>query len=73
MPEVMQVIPKTYDLVLWLVPRLTESPLAQRFLLADWTLAPVVGARGCQLLTPGQTPTRSPESPRDSVSSPTYG
>ena len=26
MPEVMQVIPKTYDLILWLVPRLKEFP-----------------------------------------------
>jgi len=24
MPEVMQVIPKTYDLILWLIPRLKK-------------------------------------------------
>lgn len=31
MPEVMQVIPKTYDLILWLIPRLKEFPWDQRF------------------------------------------
>ena len=35
MPEVMQVIPKTYDLILWLIPRLKEFPRDQRFLLGD--------------------------------------
>jgi len=35
MPEVMQVIPKTYDLILWLIPRLKEFPRNQRFLLGD--------------------------------------
>lgn len=35
MPNVMQVIPKTYDLILWLVPRLKEFPRDQRFLLGD--------------------------------------
>ena len=34
-PEVMQVIPRTYDLVLWLIPRLKEFPREQRFLLGD--------------------------------------
>ena len=31
----MQVIPKTYDLILWLVPRLKQFPRDQRFLLGD--------------------------------------
>jgi len=35
MPEVMQVIPKTYDLILWLIPRLKHFPRDQRFLLGD--------------------------------------
>ena len=30
MPEVMQVIPKTYDLILWLIPRWKEAPRDQR-------------------------------------------
>lgn len=34
-PDVMQVIPRTYDLILWLVPRLKEFPRDQRFLLGD--------------------------------------
>lgn len=35
MPDVMQGIPKTYDLILWLIPRLKEFPRDQRFLLGD--------------------------------------
>jgi hypothetical protein len=35
MAKVMQVIPKAYDLVLWLIPRLKEFPRDQRFLLGD--------------------------------------
>ena len=35
MPDVMQVVPKTYDLILWLVPRLKEFPRDQRFLLGE--------------------------------------
>lgn len=35
MPEIMQVIPKTYDLILWLIPRLKHFPRDQRFLLGD--------------------------------------
>ena len=35
MPEVMQVIPKTYDLILWLIPGLKHFPRDQRFLLGD--------------------------------------
>jgi four helix bundle protein len=35
MPEVMQVVPKTYDLILWLIPRLKHFPRDQRFLLGD--------------------------------------
>lgn len=31
MPEVMQVIPETYDRILWLIPRLKEYPRDQRF------------------------------------------
>jgi hypothetical protein len=31
----MQVIPRTYDLVLWLIPRLKEFPREQCFLLGD--------------------------------------
>jgi len=34
-PDVMQVIPRTYDLILWLVLRLKEFPRDQRFLLGD--------------------------------------
>jgi len=30
-PDVMQVIPRTYDLILWLVPRPKEFPRDQRF------------------------------------------
>ena len=29
------VVPRTYDLVLWLVPRVNEFPRAQRFVLGD--------------------------------------
>ncbi len=35
MPDVMQVVPRTNDLILWLVPRLKEFPRDQRFLLGD--------------------------------------
>lgn len=31
----MTVVPKAYDLVLWLVPRVNELPRAQRFVLGD--------------------------------------
>ena len=35
MPNVMLVIPKTYDLILWLIVWLKEFPRDQRFLLGD--------------------------------------
>ena len=35
MAEGMQVIPKTYDLIIWLIPRLKQFPRDQRFLLGD--------------------------------------
>lgn len=35
MAEVMQVVPKTYDLLLWLLPVLAKFPRDQKFLLGD--------------------------------------
>jgi len=35
MAEVMQVIPKTYDMIVWIIPRLKQFPRDQRFLLGD--------------------------------------
>jgi hypothetical protein len=37
MADVMQVVPKTHDLILWIVPRLKEFPRDQRLLLGDRT------------------------------------
>jgi len=34
-PAPVTVVPKAYDLVLWLVPRVNEFPRAQRFVLGD--------------------------------------
>ena len=35
MAEVMQVVPKTYDLLAWLLPVLAKFPRDQKFLLGD--------------------------------------
>ena len=35
MAEVMTVIPKTYDLLVWLLPVLAKFPRSQKFLLGD--------------------------------------
>ena len=35
MAEVMTVIPKTYDLLVWLLPTLAKFPRDQKFLLGD--------------------------------------
>jgi len=44
MPGVMQVAPKTYDLILWFVPRLKEFPRDRRFLLGDAIQRAALGA-----------------------------
>lgn len=35
MAEVMTVVPKTYDLLVWLLPTLAKFPRDQEFLLGD--------------------------------------
>lgn len=35
MAEVMTVVPKTYDLLVWLLPTLAKFPRDQKFLLGD--------------------------------------
>jgi len=48
------VVPRAYDLVLWLIPRVNEFPRAQRFVLGERT--PAASRSECQTSTIGSRP-----------------